>query len=108
MSNMTFAEGLQPIQQNGIINAEETKQTKENYSEELLKVKHIEGTPFTVVRADNNKWFIAMGQARLTDYLESEEECVNKINLHDWELLISFIARIQDIGLNEHKLINQK
>lgn len=105
VQNMKFAEELQYSQENTQTYAEETKELKENFSEELIKIKHIEGTPFTLINTEMG-WFIAMGQARLTEYEETKERLEKMIEEKDWGLMVSFAARIVDIALKEHKLIN--
>lgn len=82
-----------------ITDAEKTKANKEN-SSELIKIKHIEKTPFTIINTvDNEKWFIAMGNARLTEYKNSLEECEEMIIEKSWELIMSMCSRIVDITL---------
>ena len=49
--------------------------TSAKYSnEQLVEMEGIPDTPFTAVKVDN-KWFLTMGKYRLTEPLQSLEEC---------------------------------
>lgn len=73
-------------------NAEETD--KQSSTSELVKRIDIEETPFQAVKLVDKGWFIALGQYRLTDYKETEEECRLMAKEKHWELLLSVISVI--------------
>lgn len=58
----------------------------------LIELKHIEGTPFTVVHKDN-KHFAVMGDHAITPEQESHEDVEEYINQNMW-LVITNVALI--------------
>lgn len=87
------------------MDVEETNQNKQ-VSSELIKIKHVKETPFTIVTVEENKVFIALGQARMTDYKENIEECEEMINNKSWELIMAMVGRISEIVYKENFNIN--
>ena len=77
-----------------ITDVEEMKVDKPK-SSELVKIKNVEGTPFTIVTVEStNKKFVAMGQARMSEYKDTMEECEEMINNKSWELIMAMVGRI--------------
>lgn len=62
----------------------ETKNTQ------LKEVEPIEGTPFTAVKIEE-KWFLSFGQYRLSEMLESKEECIDNSKDTSWERLMTIM-----------------
>lgn len=92
---------LLATQLDGITDADETNANKVK-SSELVNVKHIVNTPFTIVRThDGTKNFIAMGNARLSEYKETMEECEEMVNCKSWELIMAMCGRIAELTYNE-------
>lgn len=65
-------------------------------SEHLYKRREIEGTPFTAIQAENKKWFLVMGNYKVTDEYDSFEMLEKKIQAGniDWEILTTTIGII--------------
>lgn len=81
--------------------------TENKHSSELIKIRHIANTPFTIVYVDENKsYFIAMGNARLSDYMNSDEDCVKMIEEKSYELIMAMCGRIATLTYNDLKLNN--
>lgn len=59
--------------------------------EELIKQSHVLGTPFTIV-SQNNQHFVAVGNARLTEFFNSYEEALNAVTEKTWDLIINTIV----------------
>jgi len=60
-------------------------------SDSLIERKQIEGTPFTMIKQEN-RYFLVMGDHRLTEPNPSEEETLNLLEKEYWRLLITIIA----------------
>lgn len=59
--------------------------------EKLIDVKEIPDTPFVVVKADK-KYFIGMGNERITKEFDSEEEAIESLEHPEWQTLISVMV----------------
>lgn len=62
---------------------EETHNNESNSDKELFEMRHIEGTPFTAVKMQD-QWFLSIGKYRLTEKLKSFEECVEDSKDASW------------------------
>lgn len=71
-------------------NAEETD--RQQCGDVLIERKNVQNTPFTLVK-DDKGWFVTMGEYRLSDIFETEEEAEKKAEVN-WETLIPVIAII--------------
>lgn len=78
------------------ISMEELLGDREDYGTDIEKIP-ITGTPFHIVRIDNNKddAFIAIGDARITER-GNEEELAEQIAAKDWKLIVSTIILITE------------
>ena len=93
---------LLATQSESTMDAEKTKQNNST-SYELIKVRHIQGTPFTIVKVEENQsWFIAMGNARLTEYKDTVKECEEMIENKSWELTMAMCGRIAELTYNQN------
>jgi len=88
------------------MDVEKMKQNKD-LSSELLKVKHMVNTPFTIVTAEDMGSFVAMGNARLTEYM-SMEECQSMVIEKDWQLIMGMAGRIATMTFNDLKNLNNE
>lgn len=69
----------------------EESQDNQNYP--LIKREKVEGTPFHLVNANEEGWFIALGKYRMTEvgyYTKSELEVM--VMNKDWTLILDTIA----------------
>ena len=62
---------------------------------ELLTRKEIDNTPFTVVGTENG-YFAVMGQYRLTDVFNDEDDCIKEVSKITWNRLVQVIMLIND------------
>lgn len=62
----------------------------EKENTELIEKHLIGGTPFTAIRVDD-KWFLALGKYRLTEPLESLEECIEQSKADNWTRIMQVI-----------------
>lgn len=70
-------------------NANETDKSNST-SKQLMETKPINESPFTAVRLEND-WFLTMGKYRLTEKLQSEEECLEAARDASWHRLMQVI-----------------
>ncbi|AXH74971.1 MAG: hypothetical protein [Microviridae sp.] len=65
-------------------------ETQVDNVEELVQYEQIEGTPFTMVRHED-QYFLAMGKYRLTPLLD-KQSCLSRANeLPDWQMITQVI-----------------
>ncbi|AXH74113.1 MAG: hypothetical protein [Microviridae sp.] len=69
--------------------AEPTTKQPSN-SSELFEQKPIKDTPFTAVRMDD-KWFLTMGKYRLSEPIETLEQCEESANDASWMRILQVI-----------------
>lgn len=70
-------------------NVEETHSEDSN----LVEVKKIEGTPFTIVKTERG-YFLAFGQHRLTEPMETEAIATHQLIEKGWDITTQVIAII--------------
>lgn len=76
---------------------EETK----SKSTSLAEYEAIENTPFTAVRIDNKGWFLALGNNRLTEPMETKEEVKEHLKRELWNVLLATILIIVNSEKNK-------
>lgn len=64
-----------------------------NNNSTLIDYKEIEGTPFTMVRKED-KYFLIMGDYRMTEPTNTEEETMEKIEKEKWLLIFHIAATV--------------
>lgn len=83
-------------------NANETHGNNSN----LFERKQVDGTPFTIIKqtTDNDKeiYFLVMGDHRLTEPTETEQQTLEKIITEHWKILTNVIAIITEKMLDQH------
>lgn len=76
-------------------------------------VKHLDGTPFIMIRS-NNKYWAAIGKWRISDTYESETELIKALESPNWNMLIAVMHVVgmeaKEIGnlLSEEELKSAK
>lgn len=68
----------------------ENTETMTEVNNQMLEQVAIEETPFTAVRLDE-KWFLTMGKYRLTETLQSLEECKEAAKDASWIRIMQII-----------------
>lgn len=58
-------------------------------NKELIIRNRIDGTPFGTVWTEQTKWFGVVGKYRVTEYEETEEEVIQKINEKNWDIIMA-------------------
>ena len=72
----------------------DTQANEELTSEDVTRVKQVEGTPFAIVK-ENDKWFPVLAEYRLTEEdCETEEEAIKFLYKKDWNTLITVMLTI--------------
>lgn len=82
-------------------NANPTSKQKSN-SNELVKIDHIQDTPFTAVKHDK-EWYLCMGKYRLTKALATKKDVLANAKDVSWNRLMSVIQ----IMIDENKAIDK-
>lgn len=80
-------------------NAEETN--KENSS--LIVREQIPNTPFYIIKNLENKWFLVMGDHRITELKETKEEALDELENNKWFITMSMAAIVLEKMLAEKK-----
>jgi hypothetical protein len=62
---------------------------------QLMEYKQIEGTPFTLIRKEN-EYFVVMGNHRVTEGYDSEVEALNSIVNDKWLTILKMILIVND------------
>lgn len=74
----------------------------------MYNFKSIENTPFAIIKQEEengNKYFIVIGNHLVSEEMNSEEECIKKINEKDWDLLLNTMLAM---SLNVYKQESNK
>jgi len=84
----------------------ETQNHGENTSQnntELIEREKIEGTPFTLIKQEE-KWFITMGDHRITEPTKHKNEQYNKLEKEKWLIITNVIIIILE-KMNEGAIL---
>lgn len=68
---------------------------EDSSNERLVEHKQIKNTPFVMVRYED-KYFMVLGSAKLTDEYSSEEEVLEVLEERKWEILIACMLYLMD------------
>lgn len=83
-------------------------QTIQQQNNNLVERKPIEGTPFTIIKQimDNDKpvYFLVMGDHRLTEPTQTEEQTLDKILTEHWKIITTVVAIIVEKTLELKKI----
>ncbi len=69
----------------------------DNKKSNLIKYNKVKGTPFTVVKKENednegHEWYVLMGAYRLTEGLKTEKEACETIKEITWDKIMQVIS----------------
>jgi hypothetical protein len=78
------------------------KENEETNNEQLVEFKNITGTPFTAVRMEE-KWMLTLGKYRMTEELETLEECIKASEEHDWMRIMA----VMQVMMKENEELKQ-
>lgn len=67
-----------------------------------IEIEKIEGTPFTLVR-DHTKWFITMGNTKLTEPENTKELTLQKLTTEKWQIIMRVAIIITKQILKDEK-----
>lgn len=67
-----------------------------------INVKHIDGTPFVMIKSENNYW-AAIGKWRISDTYKSEADLIEAITNPNWNMLI---AVMHVVGMEAKEIKN--
>lgn len=71
---------------------------------QIYEQKELEGTPFKLIKKlinEKEKYFIAMGDHRLTDIVSTEKEALELLVTDYWKIVVNVIAVVTDITIKE-------
>lgn len=71
---------------------------------QIYEQKELEGTPFKLIKKlvnEKDKYFIAMGDHRLTDMVSTEKEALELLVTDYWKIVVNVIAVVTDITIKE-------
>lgn len=71
---------------------------------QIYEQKELEGTPFKLIKKlinEKEKYFIAMGDHRLTDMVPTEKEALELLITDYWKIVVNVIAIVTDITIKE-------
>jgi len=112
MKKNTFTEdqakGLSKIVQENL-----EKDGKNTSPNNLIERKQIEGTPFTMIKQvmdnDKDKYFIVMGDHRLTEPTTDEDQQLLKLLTEKWKIIVNLIAIVTDkmMAIKRNKIIDE-
>lgn len=71
------------------------KETSSQKNEQIVEYKQLKGTPFTLVR-QNEDYFLVMGDNRLTEPTKTEEETMEKLESEKWMIIFTVVAIVSD------------
>lgn len=72
-------------------------------SSTLIETEQIEGTPFHAVK-QQEKWFLTLGNYRLTEPTLTKEETINKLNTELWKIIFHVIIIVNEKDKEIHNL----
>ena len=81
-----------------------SEETPNNNS--LIERVRIDGTPFVAI-GQENKWFLVLGNYRITEPTETYEETVQKLDTNMWDIIGTLICVLQD-KFDEEKNVKNK
>lgn len=87
--------------QNNLNSAEENHNS--NSSKTIIEREQVNGSPFWLIRIDRG-WFLAMGEQRLTEVMETKNEIYLWMDSNRWQLIFNMIATICEIILDRQEL----
>lgn len=71
-----------------------TQDNEELTSEDVTRVKPVEGTPFAIVN-EAGKWFPVLAEYRLTEEsFNTEDEAIKFLRKKDWQTLVTVMLTI--------------
>lgn len=77
-------------------NAENEKESNNNYSTKLVEREIYEDSPLMINKIEEKGWFITLGNKRLTEYKKTKEEIVSLLEKPTWQLLITIMIAVHD------------
>ncbi len=72
------------------------EKTKDNSSEELVKRKTIENTPFEIITVDG-KSFGAMGQYRVTEPKDTVKKVETELKKITWDRIVQVVMILKEV-----------
>ena len=70
-----------------------------NKSTQLVERKHIEGTPFTAVKIENQPYFLTLGKYRLQYAANTLDELLDLIDSEKWNIIIDICQIITEFNI---------
>lgn len=64
----------------------------------LVSVETIDGTPLAVVGNDEEGYFIAMGQYKMTEIQKTKEEALENLKYNEWNIILRMMSAVIEIN----------
>lgn len=81
--------------QEDILNSQNSTEETHNQNSTLNEREKIEDTPFWVVKQEE-KWFITLGEYRVSQIKESKDEALKTLEENKWDLVIHMVIIISE------------
>lgn len=78
---------------------------------QIHEQKEIEGTPFKMIKKlvdEKTKYFIVLGDHRLTEMMPTEEEALQLLATDYWKIVVNVIAVVTDMTIKEATKIKEQ
>lgn len=92
---------------NGVSSSEKLQESAEKKdNSHSFKREAVEGSPFTKIYEEDHGWYLVMGDYRLTNEHETEEELEEFLKTNMWNIMVVMMSIVSEkqIQLNNKKL----
>lgn len=93
--------------QSDILNTQENAENPGKENSSLIEREQVPKTPFWVIN-QNEKWFLIMGENRITDLFNTKEEALDELKNNQWFITISIAAIVLEKMLAQQKFLKKE
>lgn len=93
------------LKQEELLNTQRNAESNHNKNSTLVERNKIEGTPFYLLK-NNNEYFITYGKYRITEPTTTEEETLKKLESEKWLITMHMIIIIIEMKF-ENPIIHE-
>lgn len=86
-----------------ILNGQVNHTLTEGNGEQLIYRENVEGTPFNIVGMEG-KYFVALGQYRLSEWKDNPEELRDIIYEQEWDFLLNVMTALVHMVRKDEEL----
>lgn len=85
--------------QRELLTTQENAENNPKQNSTLAEREQIQGTPFTLIKTQEQQWFMVMGDYRVTETTKTKEEQIKKLESEKWLLIMHIcIVAIEKIN----------